>query len=190
MSEPKSLRAVFQEYVESGQVSGPARSIANFLASGAKSRAEFAKFVSAEHLSSESDLKGILLDLVVIFTYECTKDHELSREELDELVLLTEMFEIQEGEFFKWRQADVQNILESQARWILEDRYVTEREEILQRDLQRVFGLSYDQYVAMVRPLVKAYIDELSAKKAVAQEQRQSIELSIRNLRGVFLIPE
>ena len=61
---------------------------------------------------------------------------------------------------------------------------------VLQRDMQRLFGLSYDQYVALLRPLAEEHIEVLESKKLTMQSREgvKFIDASIRNLRGVFLV--
>jgi hypothetical protein len=130
-------------------------------------------------------------DLTLAFVRECVEDHELSKTEISELENLITIFRIEEGEFYELRRDAIQEIMSAQAMWMLRDRYVTEEEEVLQRDLQRLFGLSYDQYVGLLRTLVGRHVETLESKKLVTHdsEELKSIDSSIRNLRGVFLVP-
>ncbi len=146
--------------------------------------------MQTEGLLGAPNLKETLLDLTLVFTRECLEDHELSGAEIAELDRLVTIFRIEEGDFYELRRDAVQEVVSTQAMWVLQDRYVTDQEEVLQRDLQRLFGLSYDQYVAFLRPLAKKHIEELESKKLATQdrEELKSIDSSIRNLRGVFLV--
>lgn len=187
---PYSLRDVIQRYLDSEKLSDPIRSIGELIASGAFSRASFDKLMQTEGLLGAPNLKETLLDLTLVFTRECVEDHELSEAEIAELDSLVTIFRIEEGDFYELRRDAVQEVVTAQTMWMLQDRYVTEEEEVLQRDLQRLFGLSYDQYVALVRPLAKKHVEELESKKLATQdrEELKSIDSSIRNLRGVFLV--
>ena len=73
---------------------------------------------------------------------------------------------------------------------MLQDRLISNSEEILQVNLQRAFGLSYDQYVSLVRPIIKPHIKELEERISNSQSaiDKGQIEVCIRNLRSVFLI--
>ena len=191
MADKHSLRDVFRRYLDSGKLSGPCHSIGELIASGTFSRESFDNLMETEGLSGTPNLKETLLDLTLVFTRECVEDHELSQAEIDELDTLVTIFRITEGDFYEFRQEAVQDAISAQAEWMLEDRYVTDQEEILQRDLQRLFGLSYDQYVALLRPLAKKHIDKLESKKLAARDAKELnlIASSIQNLRGIFLVP-
>lgn len=192
MADTYSLREVIRRYLDSEKLSGPMRSICSLIASGAFSRESFDELMATEGLSSAPNLKETLLDLILVFTRECVEDHELSNAEMDELQVLTTIFRIEEGDFYELRRDAVREVISAQATWVLEDRYVSDQEEVLQRDLQRLFGLGYDQYVALLRPLAKKHIDGLESRKLVTQdrEELKLIESSIRNLRGVFLVAQ
>ena len=163
MADTYSLRDVFRRYLNSGKLSGPSRSIGELIASGTFSRESFDDLMKTEGLSGAPNLKETLLDLTLVFTRECVEDHELSEAEINELDTLVTIFRIAEGDFHELRREAVQEIISAQAEWMLKDRYVTDQEEVLQRDLQRLFGLSYDQYVALLRPLAKKHIEKLAS---------------------------
>ena len=190
MANPHSIQDVFQQHLDSEELPEPIRKIAKLIASGELSRGSFDELMASEGLSAPSHLKESLLDLILVFARKCIQDHELSEKEMSELWTLTTIFRIEEGDFYQLRPAVVQEILTAQATRILEDRYVTKQEDILQRNLQRVFGLSYDQYVTFLRPLVKQRIKQLERMRLTTQNQDnlKSIESSIRNLRRIFLV--
>jgi len=190
MADKNSLRDVIRRYLDSEKLPDPIRSIGELITSDALSRASFDQLMQTEGLLGAPNLKETLLDLTLVFTRECLEDHELSGAEIAELDRLVTIFRIEEGDFYELRRDAVQEVVSTQAMWVLQDRYVTDQEEVLQRDLQRLFGLSYDQYVAFLRPLAKKHIEELESKKLATQdrEELKSIDSSIRNLRGVFLV--
>ena len=191
MTNKYSLREEFRRYLDSEELSGPIRSIGKLIASGAFSRASFDELMETEGLSGAPNLKGTLLDLTLAFTRKCVADHKLSAAEIDELETLVTIFRITEGDFYEFRREAVQEVISEQAMWMLGDQYVTEQEEVLQRDLQRLFGLSYDQYVLLLRPLATKHIEKLESKKLATRdpEELTLIDSSIRNLRGLFLVP-
>ena len=187
MANNHSLQEVFKKYLESEQLPELNRRIAGLIAAGALSRAGFDELIASADFSVCPGLKETLLDLTLVFIHKCVQDHELSDQEMHELRTLLTVFRIEEGQL---RPAAVQEILTNQVMRILEDRYVTKQEDILQKDLQRVFGLSYDQYVAVLRPLAIQCIQGLERKRLTTQNQEelQLIISSIQNLRGTFLV--
>lgn len=191
MTDKYSLREVFRRYLDSEELPGPIRSIGKLIASGAFSRESFNELMQTEVLSGASNLKETLLDIILVFTRTCVEDHKLSEAEIDELETLVTIFRITEGDFYEFRREAVQEVISAQAMWMLGDQYVTEQEEVLQRDLQRLFGLSYDQYVLLLRPLATKHIENLESKKLGTRDPAELalIDSSIRNLRGVFLVP-
>ena len=190
MNDKNSLHDVIRRYLDSEKLPDSIRAIGELIASDEFSRASFNELMQTEKLFNAPNLKETFIDLTLIFTRECVKDHYLSEVEIAELDSLVTIFRIEEGDFYELRRDAVKEIIGAQAMWILQDQYVTEQEEVLQRDLQRLFGLSYDQYVALLRPLVKKHIEELESKKLATQdrEELKFIDTSIRNLRGVFLV--
>lgn len=190
VADKNLLRNVIRRHLDSEKLPDPIRSIGELIASDALSRASFDELMQTEELLGAPNLKEALLDLTLVFMRECVEDHDLSEEEIAELDNLVAIFRIEEGDFYELRRDAVQEIISAQAVWILQDRYVTEQEEVLQRDLQRLFGLSYDQYVTLLRPLAKKYIEELESKKLATQDcdELKLIDASIQNLRSVFLV--
>lgn len=190
MADKNSLRDVIRRYFDSEKLPDSIRSIGELIASDKFSRVSFEELMQTEGLLRAPNLKETFLDLALVFTRECVEDHYLSEMEIAELDNLVTIFRIEEGDFYELRRDAVQEIISTQALWMLQDQYVTEQEEVLQRGLQRLFGLSYDQYVALLRPLAKKHIDELESKKLAThdREELKFINASIRNLRGVFLV--
>lgn len=190
MSDKNTLHDVIRRYLDSEKLPYRIRSIGELITSGSFSRASFDELMQTEGLLSAPNLKETFLDITLVFAHECVKDHDLSEIEIAELDSLITIFRIEEGDFYNLRRDAVQEIISAQAKWMLQDRYVSEQEEVLQRDMQRLFGLSYDQYVALLRPLAEEHIQELESKK-IATRDREELKLinaSIRNLRGVFLV--
>ena len=190
VNDKNTLLDVIRRYLDSEKLPDLIRSIGELITSGEFSRASFNELIQTEGLLGTLNLKETLLDITLAFTRKSVEDHYLSKEEMAELDNLVTIFRIEEGDFYELRRNAVQEIISAQAMWMLQDQYVTEREEVLQRDMQRLFGLSYDQYVALLRPLAKKHIEELESKKLATQdrEELKLIDASIQNLRSVFLV--
>jgi hypothetical protein len=192
VAETYSLREVFRQYLDTEKPTGPICAIGKLIASGAFSRASFDELAQTKDISGAWNFQETLLDVALIFTQKCVDDHELSEAEIAELETLITIFQIEEGKFFKFRRDALQKVTCAQTTWVLKDRYVTEQEDILQGKFQRLFGLSYDQYVGLLRPLAKEYIEELEGSRLAIQdrEELELIDSCIRNLRGVFLVAQ
>lgn len=181
---------VFRRYFDSKELSDLIRSIVELLASDAFSTASFDRLVETEVQPRNLNIQDSLLDLTLVFARSCVDDHRLSEAEIHELESIVAIFRIKESDFHRLRSDAVKEIVYAQAVWILEDEYVTEEEEIRQSDLQRIFGFSYDQYVSLLRPLVKQHIKRLGGRRMDNEdrEELRLIEASIQNLSSVFLV--
>lgn len=190
MTKIYSLDEVFRQYLDSETLPGQTRLIGELVVSGNLSRESFDELALTMKLSRTRILKETLLDLTLVFARKCVENHELAETEMADLDTLITIFRIKEGDFYKLRRDAIQKVICAQAMRILQDRYVSEEEEVLQRDLQKLFGLSYDQYVTLLRPLVKERIEELESIKLGTQDREKLglIDSCIQNLRGVFLV--
>jgi hypothetical protein len=190
MTNSFSRIEVFRKYLDTRNLSDPIRSVVELLTSEVFSSDSFDRLVATEVQPNNLDIRENLLDLILVFARWCVDDHRLSGEEIYELENIAMIFRINKSDFRRLRSDAVNEIIYAQAVWILEDDYVTEKEEILQNDLQRLFGFSYDQYVSLLRPFAKQQIKRLEGRK-MANDDRQElnlIEASIQNLRSVFLV--
>ena len=190
MTNSFSRIEVFRKYLDTRNLSDPIRSVVELLTSDVFSSDSFDRLVATEVQPNNLDIRENLLDLILVFARSCVDDHRLSEEEIYELENIAMIFRINKSDFRRLRSDAVNEIIYAQAVWILEDDYVTEKEEILQNDLQRLFGFSYDQYVSLLRPFAKQQIKRLEGRR-MANDDRQElnlIEASIQNLRSVFLV--
>jgi len=190
MTNSFSRIEVFRKYLDTRNLSDPIRSVVELLTSDVFSSDNFDRLVATEVQPINLDIRENLLDLILVFARRCVDDHRLAGEEIYELENIAMIFRINKSDFRRLRSNAVNEIIYAQAVWILEDDYVTEKEEILQNDLQRLFGFSYDQYVSFLRPFAKQQIKRLEGRR-MANDDRQElnlIEASIQNLRSVFLV--
>jgi hypothetical protein len=193
MSSEFSLQEVFREYLETAELlPRPALLIAGLIASGEFSIDRLEELCVTEGLGEPNDTKEILVDFVLVFARKCLEDHRLSQSEMFVLRALIEIFRIEEGEFATLRPYELQAVLEAQVASILGDHYVTNEEEILQADLQRVFGLGYDQYVNFLRPFVRPRLEQLENRRLITEDaaELRLLNSCIANLCSVFLIPQ
>jgi len=182
-----SLPFVFSHYLESEKPDGISKRIAEFIVSENLSRVTFERMLEVEGINDIPSLKEILLDQVLHYANTCVQDHELTDDEQNNLLLLNILFRIQEGDFLNFRKSVVQYILSMQISHIIHDRLITKSEEIFLADLQRIFGLSTNQYISLIQPSIGAHIEELDVWKANSQspDEREQIETCIRVLSSI-----
>ena len=92
------------------------------------------------------DIKEELLDLVLVYINLALNDHILTDNEKKNIKLLKAYFKIEEGDFYKYRFSEVEEILQRQFERLYLDDKIDEHEELHKVDLQEIFGLSYDQF--------------------------------------------
>ena len=182
-----SLQSTFLHYLESEKPEGVFKKIAEFIVSGNLSRVSLDKMLETEGVKDTPPLKEFFLDQVLYYANACVQDHELTDDEQDNLLLLNLLFGIDEGDFLKFRKRSVQNILSAQISQIIHDRLILKPEEILLANLQRIFGLSTDQYARLTQPSIDAHIEELNVWKANSQSstEKEKIETCISVLSNI-----
>ena len=98
------------------------------------------------NIKSIDVIKEELLDLILIYINLALNDHILSENEKKNIRLLKIYFKIKEGDFYKYRFSEVEEILQRQFERLYMDDKIDESEELHKVDLQEIFGLSYDQF--------------------------------------------
>lgn len=94
----------------------------------------------AVHLKLES------LDFLLGYAGYILEDGVITSGEAYDFAALKRVFSIQEGDFLQFRNFHVREVLKKEFIRIYSDRFVDDKEELLQVDLQGMFGLSYDQF--------------------------------------------
>ncbi|MCR9181716.1 MAG: HNH endonuclease [Flavobacteriaceae bacterium] len=103
--------------------------------------------VLKEHkINNIKDIKEELLDLVLVYINLALNDHILTDNEKKNIKLLKAYFKIEEGDFYKYRFSEVEEILQRQFERLYLDDKIDEHEELHKVDLQEIFSLSYDQF--------------------------------------------
>ena len=92
------------------------------------------------------DIKEELLDLLIIYINLVLNDHIISDHEKENIELLKKYFKIKEGDFYKNRFFEIDDILNRQFERLYSDNQIDRVEEIHHFNLQDIFDLGYDQY--------------------------------------------
>ena len=106
-----------------------------------------------------TDLKDKLVDVLFDYINLCLEDDVLTQSEMQDFQTLQRFFRIQEGDFIRChKEHEIKNVLTEQLRKIQSDNVVDKAEALMKNDLQAMFGLSYDQFLAIENEVSKESI--------------------------------
>lgn len=189
--QSKPLSVAFSTLLANSQQAGAIRKIVELLASDSCTPRTFNK-VCAEYGVKPADLKEESLDLVLYYVEDCLSDHTLTVEEKAAIRLLKLSLGIEEGDFYNLRHERVQNLLVIEIRRILGDKTVDPAEGLYQVDLQKIFDLSYDQWLELTRApaddIVNALLQEIAADAVVTEDERNQLARQLRALDTVYTL--
>ncbi len=92
------------------------------------------------------DIKEELLDLLIVYINIILNDHIITDKEKYNIEFLKKYFKIKEGDFFNNRYYEVEDILQRQFEGLYQDKIISNKEALINVDLQDLFDLSYDQF--------------------------------------------
>ena len=122
------------------------------------------------------DIKEELLDVLIVYINLILNDHVITENELRNIQYLKLIFKIQEGDFYKYRFDEIDDILNRQFfRMYRNDDKVDETEALHKVSLQKLFDLSYDQLL------------KFKEKEIIAALERGA---DIRDLDTVYKLPQ
>ena len=106
-----------------------------------------------------TDLKDQLVNVMFDYIDLCLEDDVLTQSEMQDFQTLQRFFRIQEGDFIRChKEREIKNVLTEQLRKIQSDKVVDKAEALMKNDLQAMFGLSYDQFLAIENEVSKESI--------------------------------
>lgn len=140
------FKDVLQAILETGAEPWHIRAIIKTILEWGLSRHALAETLDQFGVSCVSYYKADLLDLMITYANIILDDHYISEEEYRYFGLLKILFRIQEGDFYKHRYHQLQNIFESHIQHIMADGKVDLEEALQTVDLESMFGLSNDQF--------------------------------------------
>lgn len=186
------MRDLFTRYVVAHRPEGALGAVADLLAEDALSRDGFDAIVAEHGVADDRGFRDGLLDLVLHAARDAVKDHCLSTEEAEALRRLTVTFRVREGEFTTRRRAEVAALLQREVHRLLADDVVDGTEAAYADQLQRVFGLGYDEYLTLVRDAFTPAVERALARAAVgdwsAGPDRARFERALAALRTVYVL--
>lgn len=103
------------------------------------------KILNDYNIEQIQDIKEELLDLLLVYINLILNDHIIAENERKNLELFKIYFKIKEGDFYKLRYDDLQDIISRQFERLYHDHKIDYEEALHTGYLQGLFDLSYDQ---------------------------------------------
>lgn len=114
------------------------------------------KILSENGIRRITDIKDKTLDVILDYADIILEDDAISQEELTNLQMLKLFFHVEEGDFQKNDKFKrVENIIIRQLEKLYADNVLEYHEELHQSELQGVFGMGHDEYMAIVSKVAK-----------------------------------
>ena len=115
--------------------------------------------VCSSQIKRITDIKDQLVNVMFDYIDLCLEDDVLTQSEMQDFQTLQRFFRIQEGDFIRChKEREIKNVLTEQLRKIQSDKVVDKVEALMKNDLQAMFGLSYDQFLAIENEVSKESI--------------------------------
>ncbi|AJH15329.1 hypothetical protein [Myroides profundi] len=99
-----------------------------------------------EHDGVLERIRNSALDYLLLYTYDTLKDDCITVEELNDFIALKKIFSIKQGDFIRYKEFEIQEILKQQFIRMYSDKFIDNKEAITQVNLQIMFDLSYDKF--------------------------------------------
>ena len=106
----------------------------------------FSSILTKLEINTIEDFKYDSLDLLIAFSNFILMDDEISESEIQDYTFLKKILKIKEGDFVKYKNFEINEILKREFLKIYADNFVDEKELILNVNLQSLFDLSYDDF--------------------------------------------
>ena len=114
------------------------------------------ELLASKNIRRISDMKEHTLDVILDYAEMILEDDVLTDEEMTNMRFMKMFFNIQERDFEKnGKSKRVEEILTSQLERLYADNVIDEKEMLHKSDLQGLFGLSYDEYSAIVNKVAE-----------------------------------
>lgn len=190
--EMHSIRKFFSHYISSNKLSGRLAEIVQALAEESIQSTRLRNLIPLQDDREYLALRSDVLDLVLLYIASCLEDHYLTSNESSDVYYLKAVFHIQEEDFYVYKYTRVEEMLSTQVVRILGDESVDRTEALQQVELQRCFGLSYDQFLKITRPHVDKIVNKLfelvTADNAVTLDERAIFIQQILALETVYFL--
>lgn len=132
------------------------KNLIELIVHGKIDRKLFHKILQSNQVREISEIKSYLRDVFVDYVNEIVQDHYISEAEVVNATKLKQLFEIKEGELYRHKLKEVQQILNKQFSYFFIDGKISPIEELQKVNLQDLFDLGYDQYLKFYNDFKKS----------------------------------
>ena len=108
------------------------------------------KVLGEYNIAHVEGIKLEVLDMLLAYIDFILRDNVITDSEAANFKLLKKFFKIKEGDFYKYRHANIENLLDRQFERIYADNRIDNEEALYKVGLQELFDLSYDQFLELV----------------------------------------
>ena len=142
------LNKAFKVILTISSLSDISTEVAHLILNNSLSESSINEVVRKHCLKSIVDVKEEMLDLVLMYSSIILKDNKLTQKELINVKLLKRALKIKEGDFYRFRNHEIKEILYKQlARIYRDDNNIDDSEALYKVELQELFSLGYDQFL-------------------------------------------
>lgn len=136
--------------------SEPIKGLLNVLVEKGASSLERNDYLNSKGIRRISDIKEYTLDVILDYSLLLLEDDVLTEEEMNNIRLLKLFLGVEEGDFYRnGKQNEVKHILSEQLTKLYADNVIDAKEVLMKGDLQALFGLSYNEFDAIVHDIAK-----------------------------------
>jgi len=184
--EGERVTPYFRSRLDQAEGYGPHRALLEALSSQPPDSSALA---SASPDRTEEWFRKSVLDLLLECLGTLLKDRPLSKAELAIIRDIKKHLDIREGDFFRYRPAEIAGLLAGELERILEDLTIDSKEDLYQVELQAVFDLSYDQYLSLARRAFEDAHEFLGAQLRLADQSRDAAQITSLQAKAKVLAP-
>ncbi|MDR0789977.1 MAG: hypothetical protein LBO06_04185 [Bacteroidales bacterium] len=153
------LQKVFATIVEEEITKNYVRDIALLVGTDKLSTGSIQIILDKYGINSLLDIKIDLLSLLIAYAKIILTDDNITETEKATFKLLTRLFKIKEGDFYKYKTFELSELLHLQFEKLYSDNIITNEESLHNFDIQDIFSLSYAQFETLRENEIKIALD-------------------------------
>ena len=187
-----SARAVehFRHVQQSAGARGVVGEVLAILASGADDPLACANAANLQGATGEEWYRRECVDLVLGYVKHLVEDVTLDADAVRDVTVLKARLRIPHGDFTELRPVVVARVLQDQLELLLADGHIDRTEDLYQVELQGMFDLGYDEYLALIGSVLADHWSRMSEQLAKARwrssEAASELEAKLRALEPLY----
>lgn len=156
------------------------------------------KALNEYNIKRITEIKEEILDMLLAYINFILSDNFITDIEAQNFKQLKRFFGVKEGDFYKHRYKEIENILDRQFKLIYSDNKIDTDEALHKVGLQELFDLGYDQFLQLINKEVRAalergadpgeldtiFIAAYQGEKISSQWKRLFSKLGLKKLRN------